>query len=322
MHDMAEEVMSAKTPSEAKDIAHRVPLHLHRDWHSIKVHAMRDILHAKATYCPLFKDELLKSVGKQIVESTRDLFWASGLNPQETTQTHPTYYPGRNKLGAVLELVRKELVAEAKNIRQLDVDRPDASQPTEPETRDPIVPTTMNTVTPDTPSTPQPPISPPQTMPQPQPDNRSTDSSSSQEHTAQPEKQNQSDDASVNSSISVSDAHTDAESDAESTHDSDMSGVEELPVTPEQSEPTQSESEDTEQAAPTESLPIDPPGSAASKAKPKSKPRHNERLPVPNQERQNTLPVIFERMKRKMTPGKSQDVTQDNMKMHKNDTKQ
>ena len=84
----------------------------HKDWHSIKCQVMKEILRAKSDYSPLFRSALLNSVGKQIVESTQDLFWASGLPPRYSASTKPEYYPGNNKLGHVLEQLRNDLIKE------------------------------------------------------------------------------------------------------------------------------------------------------------------------------------------------------------------
>ena len=70
-------------------------------------------VHAKADCCPLFKTALIESVGKQLVECTQDLYWASGLPPRFIESTKPDFYPGKNHLGHVLESVRKDLVKEA-----------------------------------------------------------------------------------------------------------------------------------------------------------------------------------------------------------------
>ncbi len=114
MHDLAREVLNARTAAEAKAIASRVPSHLHKDWHAIKTHVMREILHAKADYCPIFKADLLNSAGSRLVEAVRgDIFWSSGLPPQLAASTKPSYFPGKNVLGRVLEQVRNDLMKEA-----------------------------------------------------------------------------------------------------------------------------------------------------------------------------------------------------------------
>ena len=61
---------NARTPSEAKEIASRVPRCQHKDWHSIKLQVMKEVLHAKADYSPIFRSALINSVGKRIVECT------------------------------------------------------------------------------------------------------------------------------------------------------------------------------------------------------------------------------------------------------------
>ena len=83
---------------------------------------MKDILHAKADCCPPFKTALIESVGKQLVECTQDLYWASGFPPRFTESTKPDLYPGKNHLGHELESVRKDLVKEAVLVALIDTD--------------------------------------------------------------------------------------------------------------------------------------------------------------------------------------------------------
>ena len=59
MDDLALEVMDAPSASEAKKIAYRMSKDMHKDWHSIKVCVMRQILHENADYCEEFKSVLL-----------------------------------------------------------------------------------------------------------------------------------------------------------------------------------------------------------------------------------------------------------------------
>ena len=60
-------------------------------------------------------------MGKQLVEYTQDLDWASGL-PQIHESTKPDFYPGKNHLGHVLESVRKDLLKEAVLVALIDTD--------------------------------------------------------------------------------------------------------------------------------------------------------------------------------------------------------
>ena len=111
MDEHAFEILDARTANEANEISSRVPQCQHKDWH-IKLSVMKDILHAKADCSSLFRSTLINSMGKSIVESTQDLFWASGLPPRYSSFTKPVYFPGHNKLGHVLESVWSELVKE------------------------------------------------------------------------------------------------------------------------------------------------------------------------------------------------------------------
>ena len=81
MDDHALEILDAESPTAAKEIASHIPRFLHKDWHQIKLTLMRDILIAKADYCPAFKSTLIDSGVKDLVECTQDLFWSSGLAP-------------------------------------------------------------------------------------------------------------------------------------------------------------------------------------------------------------------------------------------------
>ena len=132
MDDLAESVLSARTPADAKAIASRVPMEFHKDWHTIKVWVMKDILHAKADYCTPFKNALIQSGETPLVECTSDLFWASGLSPHDTSMTDPSFYPGRNNLGRVLSQVRSDLIKEAVLLNQIDVESPDNICPNQP----------------------------------------------------------------------------------------------------------------------------------------------------------------------------------------------
>ena len=123
MPDLAQEVLNTSTAGEAKAVASRVPGHLHRDWHKIKSCVMKEILHAKADSCPKFRDTLLNSAGKRLIEAVRgDIFWSSGLSPLFASSTKPQYFPGSNQLGYVLESVRHDLMKEAVLSRQFDID--------------------------------------------------------------------------------------------------------------------------------------------------------------------------------------------------------
>ena len=67
MDDLTKKIIDAKTPADAKAIASRVPREFLKDWHSLKVWVMKDILHAKADYCKQFKNALIESGEKPLV---------------------------------------------------------------------------------------------------------------------------------------------------------------------------------------------------------------------------------------------------------------
>ena len=110
MDEHALEIKDTETPAEAKEIVSCIPRYLHRDWHKIKLTVMREILIAKADYCPMFA--LIDSSDKNLIECTQDLFWASDLSPRLTATTKKSYYPGSNMLGNILESVKRDLLQE------------------------------------------------------------------------------------------------------------------------------------------------------------------------------------------------------------------
>ena len=109
--ELSQEILKSPTPEQAKEVAFRVPPHLRGTWHEIKCETMEQILESKAQSCPEFKQALINSLGKRLVESVKsDIFWSSGLNPSEATTTKPSYYPGLNRLGYILERIRSKLL--------------------------------------------------------------------------------------------------------------------------------------------------------------------------------------------------------------------
>ena len=105
--DLAQEILNSPNPYHA-----RVPSHLRGTWHKIKCGIMEEILKAKVNSCSEFKQSLTNSHDKRLVEAVKsDIFWSSGLNPQEAYATKPHYYHGQNRLGYLLERVRSNLLS-------------------------------------------------------------------------------------------------------------------------------------------------------------------------------------------------------------------
>lgn len=80
-----------------------------RGWDEIKEAEMWGILQAKAVYCKEYKDALMKSGSRILVEGTENPYWASGLSKNETIKTLPNAWPGNNVLGKMHMRLREEL---------------------------------------------------------------------------------------------------------------------------------------------------------------------------------------------------------------------
>ena len=122
--DLEEQVYKAETPRLAKIIAGQVKQD--PKWHQSKYDVMRDVLRAKLRCSQLFRDELIKSGDKLLVEARLDDYWGSGLTMSITATTNPKNYPGSNKLGQLLGELRRELKNnqiqdEETNIEPMDV---------------------------------------------------------------------------------------------------------------------------------------------------------------------------------------------------------
>ena len=302
LNELAKQVLEARTPDQAKEIASRVPRELHKNWHSIKLNVMKEILHAKADYNSRFKEELILSDGKKLVESTKDIFWASGMSPRDTTSTLPSFYPGLNQLGNVLNQVRSDLLNEAAqeqqfklhahksgamnlhvNIQAKNTDQSDLTHTiTNISDTIPISPTPIPNDIMDLLVTP---ISAP------------TDTLKDKitEHTS-------------TSIHCMSDMSSDSEED---DYDNIMSGVEELSI--------HSDDDST-----NNELPVTPTLEAIQETNVTLQHSTSKQIrPIEkkntDKSSQQTITTMFQAMKRKLTPGKADDASQDNQKMQRND---
>ena len=76
-------------------------------WHQIKHSIMHKLIQLKIESLPSFKQALLDTTGT-IVETTKNLYWASGLSRLETLNTLQTDWPGDNNLGNILMDIRQK----------------------------------------------------------------------------------------------------------------------------------------------------------------------------------------------------------------------
>ena len=110
--ELAEQVIKTEWPIAAKDISRQIDSPDNSEWDTKRVETMSEILYAKAQSCELFKKTLLSTNGKEIIEATEDRFWGCGLDLRLAQSTKPSYYPGTNKLGKLLQLLRDKLIVE------------------------------------------------------------------------------------------------------------------------------------------------------------------------------------------------------------------
>ena len=109
--DLAEMVLKARTPGEAKRIASQIKDEdPNVNWHVIKYDVMRDVLMAKINSNQEIKAYLMSTGDRLLVEaSPSDSFWGSGFSHALTRSTLPEKYPGKNMLGRLLCEIRDTL---------------------------------------------------------------------------------------------------------------------------------------------------------------------------------------------------------------------
>ena len=106
--DLAEKVIKAKTPREAKDIA-SVVKNSDSNWHKIKYEVMERVLNEKADCSEEFRKELIATGTKLLIEPRQDLWWGSGLSYKMTSTTKPSHHPVKSWLGEILIKIRSQL---------------------------------------------------------------------------------------------------------------------------------------------------------------------------------------------------------------------
>lgn len=97
----ANAIQSATTALDAKKIGKTISNST--CFESEKLALMTEIIEAKFDQVSAFREALRKAKKSTIfVEATYDDFWASGIDKEGTIHTHPTAWPGQNKLGEIL----------------------------------------------------------------------------------------------------------------------------------------------------------------------------------------------------------------------------
>ena len=135
--DVAEAVIKAKSPWEAKQLAAPIKSQI-VNWDQIKYGIMQNVLIAKACTSERFKENLMASDGKLLCEGLTDMYWGSGLSLYFTNTTKPQYWPGANKLGKILMNLRADLLREETSSAQprcqpATVEGDSVSQPLTPQ---------------------------------------------------------------------------------------------------------------------------------------------------------------------------------------------
>ncbi len=105
--DIADRISEANSAWEAKKLGDKVKST--PAWEANRARCMEECLLMKLEQCNDFKDELIKSGSKVLVESTKDCYWGSGLSKEDSLKTSPEGWPGTNTMGLILTKIRDNI---------------------------------------------------------------------------------------------------------------------------------------------------------------------------------------------------------------------
>ena len=111
-YDVAEKILEAKEPKDAKALGRQVSGFSEEEWKKIRYEVMFSAVYYKSYYNTEFKDYLLKDEWKDLefVEaSPRDKIWGIGLSEGDSAATSKENWKGLNLLGKALCEVRSYL---------------------------------------------------------------------------------------------------------------------------------------------------------------------------------------------------------------------
>ncbi len=114
--DLAREIYNAKDAKHAKRLSKRIRCAPDWDTSAVAINLMKDILTCKFTQVEKCHNGLKKAFweNQALVEAvpTWDTWWGSSMTPEETLNIRRDKWPGKNKLGLLLEEVAIEMCSE------------------------------------------------------------------------------------------------------------------------------------------------------------------------------------------------------------------
>ena len=111
--ELAEEIQEAEHAGKVKHLSKRIADDTERwQWERENTDVMREILQVKADQCEQCRQCLLENCDTVLAEATPSKIWSSDLSPWATEHTDPSYWPGKNMLGAMLMEISAKLVSE------------------------------------------------------------------------------------------------------------------------------------------------------------------------------------------------------------------
>ncbi|GMS97112.1 hypothetical protein PENTCL1PPCAC_19287, partial [Pristionchus entomophagus] len=109
---MAEEILWAETPADAKKLGRGVANFRKDVWGAGKsVRMMTIACYRKFQQNPLCRKALLSTEGTVLVEAWPDKIWSNGIDPKHPGASHPANWEGTNCLGRILTVIREHMIS-------------------------------------------------------------------------------------------------------------------------------------------------------------------------------------------------------------------
>jgi ribA/ribD-fused uncharacterized protein len=109
--ELARKIKDSAHAGIAKKLSNELDDEARYNWESNNMDTMKELLAEKVKQCQRFKNCLVENCSKTLAEASGAMgnnFWTTGLSPYASQNTDPSFWPGKNMMGALLmELTQK-----------------------------------------------------------------------------------------------------------------------------------------------------------------------------------------------------------------------
>ena len=111
--DLAENVKNFESSRESKQLVQSLNKTELENWAIDKMSVMENVIRAKFDSCDAFREALLNTKNKELIEATTNQYWGCGLPKSKAKHIKSGFHPGKNILGELLMIVRNEKIGQS-----------------------------------------------------------------------------------------------------------------------------------------------------------------------------------------------------------------